>query len=185
MLTDLAHRQPSRRKLMLIRLGLLVSLILLSPLALVLRLRLRPGDRTAFGALDARVRDLWQTSAHDAVALLRATFEKLRAGGAIGGMKRIQIEPFGKFQPWDALKVEGHLYQCELALGHHEAALELAASLPKSQETVLQQVDCLLAMGRRADAVALLERNLDLDSWRGALRRRLTALGGSPLRSVN
>jgi hypothetical protein len=56
---------------------------------------------------------------------------------------------------------------------------------PPPKTSILQQVDCLLALGRRVDAIALLERNLIMDGWRGTLRRRLTELGGNPLRSVN
>jgi tetratricopeptide (TPR) repeat protein len=101
-------------------------------------------------------------------------------------LKGTVIEPFGKFEPWDLFAVQRHLYNCEMALGRYEDALSVAAALPgRLEEFVLQQVDCLLAMGRRPEALALLERNLDLDGWRGTLRRRLTELGGRPLRSVN
>jgi len=48
----------------------------------------------------------------------------------------------------------------------------------------LQQVDCLVTFGKRADAIALLERNLDLDGWRGTLRRRLRELGGRHLQAL-
>jgi hypothetical protein len=37
----------------------------------------------------------------------------------------------------------------------------------------LAQVDCLVALGQRDDAITLLERNLDMDGWRRTLRRRL------------
>jgi len=185
MLTDRSHRKPSRRKLGLIRLGVLVGFIPLLPVAFVMRLRFRPGGQTAFGALEARVRELWSTSADEAVALLRSVLEQLRGRDGFAAMKRVELAPFGKFEFWDEIMVAHHLYNCEMALGHHEQALAVAATLPRDEDSVLQQADCLVAMGRRADAVALLERNLDIDSWRGILRRRLTALGGSPLRSVN
>ncbi len=186
-LTDHSHRQPSKRKLALIRLGLLLLFIALAPLAFVVRgVRFRRRDRSALAALDARVRELWPTSPHDAVEVLRSTFDELRPALAVATMKRIAVAPFGEFEPWAALTVQRMLYQCEVALGNYEAALAVAAALPTQvEETVLQQVDCLLAMGRRADAVALLERNLGLDGWRGTLRRRLIELGGSPVRSVN
>ncbi len=186
-LTDRSHQQPSRRKLALLRLGLLVLFVVLAPLALIFaRVRFRRRGPSALAALDARVRELWVTSPHDAVALLRSTFDELRPALVAATMNRIEVAPFGRFEPWEALTVQRQLYECEVALGNYEAALAVAAALPTQvEETILQQVDCLLVMVRRADAVALLERNLRIDGWRGTLRRRLTELGGSPVRSVN
>jgi hypothetical protein len=45
--------------------------------------------------------------------------------------------------------------------------------------TIGQQVDCLVAMRRREDAIALLRKNLHLDNRRGDLHRRLGELSGS------
>jgi hypothetical protein len=158
----------------------------LLPVALVLRWRYRPQAPTGFDALDARVREIWQTSAFDAVALLRSTFDRLLADKGAFGIKSIEIEPFGKFRPWDVLAVERHLYNCEIALGRYEEALACAAAMPGPlEEFILQQVDCLVALGRGPEAIALLERNLQTDGWRGTLRRRLRELGGRDLRSVN
>jgi hypothetical protein len=186
LITDHSPRQPSRRKLTLIRLAVLAGLIPLLPIALVFRWRYRPQGPPAFDALDARVREIWTTSAHEAVALLRSTFDQLIAHQGAFGTKPIEIEPFGKFQPWDVLAVQRHLYNCELALGRYEEALACAAAMPGPlEEFILQQVECLLLLGRRADAIALLERNLATDGWRGTLRRRLRELGGRDLRSVN
>jgi hypothetical protein len=183
-LTDHFHRPPSKRKVALIRIGTVIIFILLSPVALVLRSRIR-GAR-AFAALHARVRQIWPTSAIEAVALLRATFEELIARGAFVKMKRIEIAPFGKFESWEMLSVQQFLYKCEVTLGHLDEALAVAAALPgRTAVAILQQVDCLVALGRRADAIALLERNLDIDGWRGPLHRRLTELGGSHLRALN
>jgi hypothetical protein len=184
MITDLSQRRPSKRKLALIRFVSLVSLVLLSPVALVLRSRFR--GAAGLAALEARVRQIWQTSATEAVALLRSTFEELLSRQAFTKLNPLAIAPFGKFEPWDFFAVQRFLYDCEVALGHLDEALAVAAALPGRLEVaILQQVDCLVALGRHADAVALLERNLDVDGWRGTLRRRLTELGGNPLRSVN
>jgi hypothetical protein len=185
MITDHSPRQPSRRKLAWIRIAMLACRIVVLPFALVLRRRFRPRGPTAFEALDTQMREVWRTSPYEAVALLRSIFERLLARGALNPIRTVEIEPYGKFEPWDALAVERHLYNCEITLGHHEAALAVAPALPKYEETILQQVDCLVAMGRRPDAIALLERSLDVDGWRGTLRRRLRELGGSPLKSVN
>ena len=62
MLTDHSQRQPSKQKFALIRLVVLTGLVLFSPVALVLRSRSR--SATAFEALNARVREIWPTSAH-------------------------------------------------------------------------------------------------------------------------
>jgi hypothetical protein len=183
-LTDHFHRQPSKRKVALIRIGMVISLTLISPVAFVLRSRFR--GATAFGALDARVRQIWPTSTIEAVAVLRSTFEELVARGALVKVKRIEIAPFGKFESWDIFSIQRFLYECEVTLGHLDEALAVAAALPGRTEVgILQQVDCLVALGRRSDAIALLERNLDIDGWRGPLRRRLTELGGSHLRALN
>src|SRR5436190_11320103 len=72
MMTDRSDRQPSKRKLVLIRVPLTAVLILLVPFLLPLAFRARRS--TAFDALHGRVRQIWQTSASDAIALLRATF---------------------------------------------------------------------------------------------------------------
>jgi len=184
-LTDHSPRQPSRRKLALIRVGVMAGFIPLLPLVLVFSFRSRPMGPSALDALVARTSEIWRTSAHEAVVLMRSTFDQLIAKGAFGN-KAIEIEPFGKFEPWDALRLQRYLYDCEIALGRYEEALAVAAAMPGNlEEFVLQQVDCLVVLGRRADAIALLERNLNTYGWRGTLRRRLRELGGRHLRNVN
>jgi hypothetical protein len=69
MITDRSHRQPSKRKLVFIRLPVMAGLILLAPFLLPFAFRARRS--TAFDALLGRVREVWQTSASDAIALLR------------------------------------------------------------------------------------------------------------------
>ena len=183
-ITDLSHRQPSKRKFALIRVGMMAGLLLLWPLAVVFRSRFRRA--TGLDALDARVREIWATSPSDAVAILRSTFEQLLVRGALSKLRPVEIEPFGNFQSGDLLSVQRFLYDSEVALGHLEQALAVAAAVPGRLDVfILQQVDCLVALGRREEAIALLERNLDLDGWRGKLRRRLTELGGSHLRALN
>jgi len=117
--------------------------------------------------------------------LLRATFRKLVAEGAFEKMKSVEITPFGSFKTKDVLSVYRVLYECEVGLGNYEQALAVLAVMPgRIDSSILQQVDCLVALGRRDEAIALLERNLDIDGWRGKLRRRLRELGGRHLRAV-
>ena len=183
MLTDHSQREPSKQKFTLIRLCVLTGLVLLSPAALVLRSRSR--GATASEALDARVREIWQTSPTEAVAFLSSTFKELVARDLIIKVRGVEIAPFGKFEPRDFLLVQRFLYDCEVALGHFEEALAVVSALPgRTDVAILQQADCLVTFGKRADAIALLERNLDLDGWRGTLRRRLTELGGRHLRAL-
>jgi hypothetical protein len=183
-ITDHSHRQPSKRKLALIRAGVMASFLLLWPLALVFRSRFRRA--TGFDALDARVREIWVTSPSDAVALLRSTFEQLLARDVLTRLRPVEIEPFGTFEGRDLLSVQRFLYDSEMALGRLEQALAVAAAMPGNLDVfLLQQVDCLIALGRREEAIALLERNLDADGWRGPLRRRLRELGGRHLRALN
>ena len=180
--TDGLRRRPSKRKMLLIRLVLLASVVVLLPVTLLLGSRYR--RTTAFDLLQARVRQSWATSAPEAIALLRSTFDELVAGGSFTDMSDVEIQPFGVFKPGDAFAVHRFLYDCEVSLGNFEEALVVSSALPgRLDESILRQVDCLVALGRQPEAIALLERNLDLDGWRGRLRRRLAALGGH-LRAV-
>jgi hypothetical protein len=64
--------------------------------------------------------------------------------------------------------------------------MQVSMSVPLRMHTgILEQVDCLMAMGRRAEAIAHLEKNLDVDTWRGPLRRRLEELSGKPGGGLN
>jgi hypothetical protein len=182
-LTERSHQQPSKRKLALIRLVALAGILLLSPLLVVVALRGRRA--TAFDALYDRVIAIWQTSDSEAIALLRATYQQLVTNGAFTDMKAVQIAPFGRFGTHEVVSVHRFLYDCEFRLGNFEEAMTVEAALPGRADTsILRQVDCLVALDRKADAIALLERNLDVDGWRGKLRRRLMELGGRHLRTV-
>ena len=183
MITDGSARQPSKRRLLLIRIGVMAGLILFAPLGVILAVR---GRRpTALDALRTRFREIGQTSRGDAMALLRSTFQQLVIQGAFAKLKGVEIAPFGNFTTTDVFSLYQFLYECEVSQGYFEEALTVLAVLPgRLDVTVLRQVDCLVALGRRGEAVALLERNLDLDGWRGKLRRRLRELGGRPLRAV-
>lgn len=168
---------------MLIRIALMAGLALLSPLGVIVALRGRRA--TALDALRARVREIEQTPAGDGIAVLRSTFAQLVAQGAFDKMKPVAIPPFGTFKFAEVFSVYGWLYDCEVSLGNFEAALAVLAVMPgRLDTTILRQVDCLVALGRRGEAIALLERNLDLDGWRGTIRRRLLKLGGRHLRVV-
>jgi hypothetical protein len=181
-LTDGLRRQPSNRKLTLIRLALMASLLVLLPFAVLFGSRYR--RTTAFDLLQARVRQIWKTSPAEAIALLRSTYVEIVAAGAFARMSDVELAPFGVFRVGDAFSAHRLLYDCEVALGNLEEALAVSSALPgRVDESILRQVDCLVGLSRRAEAIALLEANLDIDGWRGKLRRRLVALGGH-LRAV-
>ena len=185
MLTNSSARQPSRRKLLVIRLAVMAGAVVLAPLFIPLSFRAR--RRTAFDALHARVRQIWQTSPDDGIALLRTTYERLAAErGAFGPLKSVDIAPFGAFSLTDFLSLHVVLYSCEMSSGNFEAALAIEVALAfRYDDAILRQVDSLVALGRQPEAIALLERNLDLDGWRGKLRQRLRNLGGRHLRALS
>jgi hypothetical protein len=186
LMTDGSPRQPSNQKLALIRLPVMAGLILLAPFVLPFAFGARRS--TAFDVLHGRVREIWQTSASEAIILLRATYAEPVTQGALTltKMKGIEIMPFGRFGGGETISVQQLLYKCEFAMGNYEEALAVATALPgRIDFAILQQVDCLVALGRRAEAIALLARNLDVDGWRRKLRRRIVELGGRPLRAVN
>ena len=182
-MTDGFRRQPSKQKVMLVRLAVLALLALMAPVALLFGPRLRRS--TPFDSLYGRAREIGQTSPDDALALLRSAFETLLAGSAFAQVRPVEIAPFGRFKIADAIAVYRVLYDYEFSLGHFEEALAVVDALPGRLDiSILQKVDCLVALGRKSEAIALLEGNLDLDSWRGKLRRRLLELGGRHLRAL-
>lgn len=178
-ITDGFRRRPGKGTTLAIRLGILVGFILLLPFAPIVARRARA--TIGIRVLNQRVRDLWTTSPFDAIAVVRATLDQLVAAGCYDGIKGVTIDGLGKFAASDVYWVHQFLYDCEVAVGHYEDALAVAARLPIRWDTnVLQQVDCLVALGRNEEAIALLERSLDLDGWRGKLRARLQVLHGKP-----
>jgi hypothetical protein len=94
------------------------------------------------------------------------------AQDAFAKMKAVEISPFGIFRTSMRFRFIGSSMTARVyCLGDVDT-------------TILQQVDCLMALGRRIEAIALLECNLDLDGWRGKLRRHLLDLGGRHLRAL-
>jgi len=134
---------------------------------------------------DERFRTLVEHSS-DGIALLRTTYERLAAErGAFGPLKSVDVAPFGAFSLTDFLSLHVVLYSCEMRSGNFEAALAIEVALAfRYDDAILRQVDSLVALGRQPEAIALLERNLDLDGWRGKLRQRLRNLGGRHLRAL-
>ena len=178
-LTDGFRRRPARGTTGAIRVAILISFIVLLPFVLVFARRWRETNATA--ALNKRALELWTTSPLDAIATVRATLDQLVAAGCYDGNDPVTIDGFGEFAASDVFWVHQFLYDCEVAVGRYEEALAVAAALPFRWDTnILQQVDCLVALDRNADAIALLERSLDLDGWRGTLRARLQVLHGKP-----
>jgi hypothetical protein len=178
-MTDGFRRRPGKWKTQAIRLTILVGFIVLLPFAPMFARRARA--TTGIRVLHQRVHELWSTSPFDAITIVRATLDQLVTAGCYEGIKDVTIDGLGKFAASDVFWVHQFLYDCELAVGRYEEALAVAARLPIRWDiNILQQVDCLVALGRNAEAIALLERSLDLDGWRGKLRARLQVLHGKP-----
>ena len=97
----------------------------------------------------------------------------------------LEIAPFGKFEPWDLFAVQRFLYDCEVALGHLEEALTVAAALPgRLDVAILQQVDVWSPLDGNPMPSPYSNATY-IDGWRGTLRRRLRELGGRHLRALN
>jgi len=178
-------RPASRAWAFALRLIMVLLVALIVPVLFLLNAIRRRRPRAA-DALHEKVAELWQSSPYDAVALLRTTLDTLKAGGDLDPRKRIDVPPFGRFDAIQVFYVYQTLFKSEFALGRFEEALQVSRSLPvQMPETILEQVDCLMAMGRRPDAIAHLEKNLGLDTWKAPLRRRLEELTGKPGAGVN
>jgi hypothetical protein len=185
---ELFQRRPNKWVLRAFRAGTIGVGLLVGPW-MILANSFRPMREGASSFFYKRLHEVWQTSPYEAVELLRATLETLKArAGGFGPTpwKAIHLPPFGKFRASDVLSLQNYLFRCEFALGRYEEAMQVSMSVPVRMHTsVLEQVDCLMAMGRRAEAIAHLEKNLDIDTWRAPLRRRLEQLSGKPGGGVN
>lgn len=178
-------RPTSRAAAFALRLLMFLLVVVMLPFVFLVDAIRRRRPRAA-SALHKKVGELWRSSPYDAVELLRSTFNTLKAAGGFEPFKRVDIPPFGRFAFTDALYVYQTLFKSEVALGRYEEALQISQSIPAQiPETILEQVDCLMAMSRRADAIAHLEKNLGLDTWKAPLRRRLEELTGKPGAGVN
>jgi hypothetical protein len=157
---------------------LILTLPILVPLA---RLKLLQRRRRRF---EAHVEQYWKTEPHRGLAILRDVYWRLQKMQLEPG-RRVEIPPHGRFGLFDQVDVGLQLYGWEKALGNFDEALAVMASLTPSHISVMRQVDCLLAMHREAEAIALLERSLHLDNWKHELAARLAALAGSSRRGFN
>jgi tetratricopeptide (TPR) repeat protein len=149
---------------------------------------LRKPRKDAVGGLYSRLSELWQTAPYEALQLLRSVSDELNRHGL--GWKDdsgrpVHIDPFGRFAWTDAMEVRFRLLEYELSFSHYDEALALCQEMPEVAQTVLMRVKCLEKMGRKADAIALLEQKLAMDNWRGDLRAELASLVGHPGAGLN
>jgi tetratricopeptide (TPR) repeat protein len=178
-------RRTGRAAAFTLRLLMVLLVAVMLPFVFLLN-AIRNRRPRAANALHKEVVELWQSSPYEGVDLLRTTFETLKAAGGFEPFKRVDIPPFGRFAFTDALYVYQTLFKSEFAMGRYEEALQVSKSIPANiPDTILEQVDCLMAMGRRDDAIAHLEKSLALDNWKAPLRRRLEELTGKPGAGVN
>jgi hypothetical protein len=138
--------------------------------------------------LVAHTRGVWETSPFEAVSMVRGVYNQLKAAahdGRLAVFRRVEIPPYGKFSSSGLDSVWLNLYDMEFATGRYEEAHALTKEMPECAPLVLMQVECLLAMKRRDEAISLLESSLHIDDWKSSLRTRLTALAGRYGRGLN
>jgi hypothetical protein len=172
-----------RRKLAIV--FVTIYLLLLLPFNYLL---FRPARRA-----DARLRRhatlVWrQQSPYEAVGIVRAVHNRLAEAARTRRTRDpyvVDIPPYGRFGMMGKAAVARLLYEWLVELGFYEEARAVMAERPPSEETILCQVDCLLKLERKEEAIRLLEANLELDGLGKALRRRLDVLRGTHLRTVN
>ena len=166
-------------------------LLFLAPIVLFLRPLLRRFIFHFEGGekVEADARELWKTNPHEALALLKSVNSALREGERSNRLKfwrgSIEIPPYGRCRLSDRFVLDGALYSFAFALGDYETALAICSEPPPRIPTIVQQVDCLVAMRRPGDAIVVLQSNLKLDNRRGDLHRRLAELAGSTTTGLN
>jgi hypothetical protein len=169
---------PTRLKFWLKRLAALVMMVGLMPLIPLLARRSRATNR-----FFAHVKTVWKTSPIEAVSIARDVHNRLRVAFAdpsvTSGSRSAAIPPYGRFRSGALDDIMLMHYDLEFAAGFYEEALAMAAAWPISSAALLGQVECLLAMQRKEEAIALLESNLHLDDWNSSLRARLKTLAGT------
>lgn len=165
----------------------LVAILPVLPILWLLRPRWL---RSVFGMsaakkLEAEARERWTTNPHEALLLLKHVCHTLREARRADRITpwrgSVEIPPYGRFRFTDSVVLDDVLYSYAYSLGDYEAAMDLCSEPPLLASMIDRQVDCLVAMRRQKDAVALLQKNLHLDNRRGDLHRRLGELsGGQP-----
>jgi hypothetical protein len=120
-------------------------------------------------ALEKDVRELWERDPEAGLDLLRSASEHALRGD--------EFPPYGKFRRWDEARVLILLYESERLLGNHGRALDLVDSVWNPSITLyyLNKADCLLALGRRDEAIATLLRGLQFDK-RNKVRDKLVSV---------
>jgi len=147
---------------------------------------LRPS--AALTRLESRARELWDESPDRSLELVRTVYDKLAAEDAAGHLRlgrAVEVPTFGRFRSGEMGDIAAILIRLETALGYHDEALERFSAFGEDALLLPAKVDLLLRLGRRADAISLLEQKLHLDNWRGDLRLRLHNLKGDIFGGLN
>ena len=168
-----------------LRVGFFVWILVVLPWA---SRALRKPRKDAVGRLQSRVEELWRTAPYAALQLLRSVSDQLsrhNLGRKNDSGRPVHIDPFGQFAETDAMELRFYLLEYEISFAHYDEALALCQELPEIAPAILMQVKCLEKMGRKQDAIALLEQKLAKDNWRGDLRAKLAELVRRPGAGLN
>ena len=121
----------------------------------------------------------WRESAAGAADWLSDLYKRAEAAGPVGS---VDVEPYGRIKMPDRVEIFLLLYEAEWTLGRYERAMGLVDSTfgtaPRLPDPYLRKARCLVALGRREQALATLQLGLQHDRGK-AIQRMINELRGS------